>query len=79
MKRAGRNRPYSAIGIGRVPCARCGDPSKFQWQCCANDNRWMGVCAVCDIALNALVILDFFRLPGGADLMSRYEKKCLES
>lgn len=27
-----RHRPYSAIGIRRVPCLRCGRPSAHQWK-----------------------------------------------
>ena len=65
----GRKKPYTELGISRVPCARCGAKSTQQWQVCSNDNRWMGVCKECDIALNALVI-DFFGLP--KDLLKKY-------
>ena len=49
----GRKKPYTARGIVRLPCARCGTrPALFQWNCCANANRWMPLCADCDVDLN---------------------------
>jgi hypothetical protein len=70
----GRRKPYTAIGISRVPCARCGAPSTQQWQVCANGNRYLGCCDECDVALNRLV-LAFFRVPGRGALMRRYEAR----
>jgi hypothetical protein len=52
----GRRRPYTKRGILRVPCARCGEPSRFQWNVCADGNRYRGVCLACDVALNDLVL-----------------------
>lgn len=56
-----------------MPCARCGLPSRHQWSTCANGNRYLGVCARCDIALNRLA-LKFFRFPLAEreELMRRY-------
>jgi hypothetical protein len=71
---AGRRKPYTQIGIGRVPCSRCGQPSVHQWQVCANGNRWLGVCLDCDIELNR-VALEFMRVPSAAELLSAYEAK----
>lgn len=51
-----RRRPYTQIGIRRVPCFRCGKPSRFQWQVCADGNRFRGLCSGCDVALNDLVL-----------------------
>lgn len=67
----GRKRPYTEIGIRRIPCSRCGKPSAFQWQVCANGRSYVGVCAECDIALNALV-LEFMKIPGRRELMRNY-------
>ncbi len=67
----GRRKPYTARGISRVPCARCGKPSKHQWNVCANDGRYLGVCEECDVALNRLA-LDFFRIPNADELMDAY-------
>ena len=58
----GRIKPYTDIGIKRVPCLRCGAPSSRQWQICALGNRYYGVCNPCDIKLNR-VVLDFMNIP----------------
>lgn len=67
----GRRQPYTARGIGRVPCRRCGAPSFHQWQVCANGNRWLGVCVACDVALNR-VALEFMRVPNAEALLATY-------
>lgn len=67
----GRRKPYTALGIARVPCARCGKPSSQQWQVCANGNRWLGICWPCDVALNRLA-LEFMRVPNAETLMAAY-------
>lgn len=69
--RIGRKQPYTAIGIRRVPCSRCGSPSEHQWQVCAIDNRWLGVCVSCDVELNR-VALEFMRVPNAGDLVAAY-------
>ncbi len=51
-----RKKPYTEIGIKRVPCLRCGKPSSRQWQICSLGNRYAGVCTKCDIELNELVL-----------------------
>ncbi len=58
----GRTKPYTDIGIKRVPCLRCGAPSSQQWQICALGNRYYGVCNACDIKLNRKV-LEFMNIP----------------
>jgi hypothetical protein len=72
----GRKKPYSERGINRVPCARCGKPSQHQWNCCALDNRWLGVCTECDIKLNADT-LAFFRVPDAAGVLAAYVERML--
>lgn len=67
----GRRAPYTAIGIRRIPCARCGKPSTQQWNACAIGNRYLGVCTECDIELNALV-LRFFRIANWRCLVRDY-------
>ena len=52
----GRRKPYTEIGITRVPCTRCSNPSEHQWQVCANGNRYVGVCKRCDLELNRMVL-----------------------
>lgn len=67
-----RTQPYTEVGIKRIPCARCSKPSTQQWQVCAMDNRYMGVCQECDILLNALVI-KFMGLK--AEYIKKYKAK----
>lgn len=68
-----RSKPYTAIGIRRVPCCRCMNPSRFQWQICADGNQWRGVCLDCDIALNRTV-LEFMGFPDWREKAEAYEK-----
>lgn len=52
-----RTKPYTEIGIKRLPCFRCGNkPSRSQWQICADGNQYRPICRQCDIELNALVL-----------------------
>ena len=74
MKRVGRRKPYTAIGIRRLKCVRCGQRAEHQWDCCANGNRKVPVCLDCDVRLNA-VVLAFMRIPGHARLMRVYRRK----
>lgn len=67
----GRRVAYTARGISRIPCQRCGAPSVHQWNVCANDNRFVGICAECDIALNRLV-LRWMKFPNWRELLKRY-------
>jgi hypothetical protein len=40
------------------------------------DNLWHGLCSVCDIELNALV-LDFMRVPNAEELAAAYRAKVI--
>ena len=51
-----RRKPYTDIGIKRVPCWRCGEPSAQQWQVGSLNNEYKGLCDVCDIELNRVVL-----------------------
>lgn len=73
---SGRRKPYTQIGIGRVPCVRCGRPSTQQWQICANGNRYLGICTDCDIKLNALA-LRFMNVKNRRTLLRRYRAKLI--
>lgn len=68
----GRQKPYTQIGISRIPCTRCGKPSYHQWQVCANGRRFVGICLDCDIELNR-VVLKFMKIPNRNFLMKVYE------
>jgi hypothetical protein len=69
----GRRKKYTERGISRVPCCRCGEPSMYQWQCCANGNRWMGLCPSCDVDLNR-VTLEWMGHPHRDQLIEEYRK-----
>lgn len=58
-----RRKPYTKKGIKRVPCFRCGKPSTQQWQICSLKNEYKGLCTVCDIELNK-VVLEFMGFKG---------------
>jgi hypothetical protein len=68
-----RRTPYTRNGIRRVPCARCGAPSRYQWQACADRRHYRALCAACDIALNRLV-LAFVRDPEIDAKMKAYQE-----
>lgn len=51
-----RRKPYTAIGIRRKSCSRCGQPASTQWQICADGRIYRPLCAECDVALNELVM-----------------------
>lgn len=57
-----RRKPYTEIGIKRVPCFRCGESSVQQWQICSLNNEYKGLCFECDIKLNRIVLL-FMKIP----------------
>jgi len=58
----GRKEPYTEIGVRRLPCFRCGRPSRYQWQICSDGNIYRPICEACDVELNVLV-LNFMRFP----------------
>ena len=54
MRSPGRRKPYTQVGIRRVPCFRCGRPAYYQWQICADGNVYRPLCVRCDMAMNDL-------------------------
>lgn len=54
-----RRKPYTWTGIRRIPCYRCGKPSRTQWQVCSDGNVYRGLCIECDVELNRVVLLFF--------------------
>ncbi|MGR3292544.1 MAG: hypothetical protein ACUZ9M_00850 [Candidatus Scalindua sp.] len=74
-----RRKPYTKTGIRRVPCMRCGEPSGQQWQICALNNQWAGVCTECDIKLNRMV-LQFMKIPSKEVycLIDEYKSRAIE-
>ena len=69
--KVGRKKPYTNEEIAELPCVGCGQPAVHQWNCCANENRWMAICLNCDVALNE-IFLAFIRMPGRHKTLKRY-------
>ncbi|HEX2239269.1 MAG TPA: hypothetical protein VHJ19_13300 [Gammaproteobacteria bacterium] len=75
-RRHGRRKPYTDRGIRRLPCFRCGQPARYQWQICSDNNLWRPLCALCDVELNEMV-LHFMGHPHAERLNALYFKKVL--
>jgi transcription elongation factor Elf1 len=69
-----RMKPYTAIGIKRKKCVRCGHQASSQWQICAIGRQYVPICTACDIALNAQV-LDFMDWPNIVAVMKKYREE----
>ena len=67
----GRKEPYTANGIKRLPCVRCGKKASHQWQICADGRLYRPICVACDIALNEMV-LKFVGFVDVEEKMARY-------
>lgn len=74
-KRHGRSKPYTSQGIRRLPCCRCGSPSRFQWQMCADNRLFRPLCLECDVALNKL-ILTWLGDPEVEEKINNYRLHC---
>lgn len=70
-KTVGKKQPYTDDEIKHVKCCRCGGIPAAQWNCCANDGRWLPICAPCDVELNAY-LLNFFNIPEKKKLLNKY-------
>ena len=71
LKRHGRKKPYTEIGVRRLTCVRCERPAQFQWSACADGNLWRPLCMLCDVALNRMV-LHWMRDPEAQQKADRY-------
>lgn len=76
--RHGRRKPYTEIGIARLPCYRCGARAEYQWQACADNRLHRPLCARCDVELNSLV-LRWMGDPDAEAKVSRYAESRLPS
>lgn len=70
--RHGRKKPYTEVGVKRLPCARCGKPAHMQWRACA-DGLWRPICKKCDIMLNRIVLI-FMKDPDYVTKLEKYRK-----
>lgn len=68
-----RRKPYSAIGVRRLACIRCGGWGRFQWNVCA-DGSYRPLCLDCDIDLNRLVLV-WMGHPNAAAVANAYAAK----
>lgn len=64
----GRRKPYTAIGVRRLKCVRCGEPAVHQWQICSDGNLYRPICNECDAGLNELAMQYVFGRTREADL-----------
>jgi len=68
-----RKKPYTAIGIRRLKCFRCGKQAESQWQICADDRIYRPICRECDIALNEMV-LKWMGFPDWKEKIEKYKE-----
>ena len=78
MKRHGRKKPYTEIGVRRLPCSRCGQPASRQWNVCADGNLYRPLCVACDFKLNKMV-LKWMNDPDFKAKAKKYKYKLLKS
>jgi hypothetical protein len=69
----GRKEPYTVSEIKRKTCF-CGKRAIFQWQCCANGNRWVPLCREHDIQLNEIAMA-IMQIPGRRELLTKYRRQ----
>ena len=72
-----RREPYTAAGIRRIGCVRCGGQAMFQWNVCSDGNNYRPLCAGCDVALNRMV-LRWMRHPEAKKLGDAYAAQKLK-
>lgn len=73
-----RKTPYTARGIARVKCVKCGCQAKHQWRLCSTD-AWSAVCQKCDFEINAMVAEWAFGKKKAAPLLRRYKAQFLDA
>ena len=69
-----RTKPYTAIGIKRKKCIRCGKQAATQWQICSDGNQYRPLCTDCDIELNKTV-LEFMGFKNSEKMIENYKLK----
>jgi hypothetical protein len=71
----GRRKPYTAIGIARLACFRCGAAARTQWQICSDGNIYRPVCLPCDVELNRMVLVWAFGEERAAGMIEAYKER----
>lgn len=73
-----RFEPYTAVGIKRVPCVRCGQGAHASWNICADKvkgrTQFRALCVECDIGMNRIAMRYVFGDDREPDI-ERYEAK----
>lgn len=72
-----RTHAYTAFGLNRLRCRRCGGKATEQWMlrpCATGRKQWHPLCTECDVELNRIA-MDFVRLPDADELLAAYRKK----
>jgi DTW domain-containing protein YfiP len=72
-----RTKPYTAQGIKRKKCIRCGKQASYQWNICSLGKSYWPVCITCDILLNELV-LDWLKWTDRKEIIKKYKEKINE-
>jgi hypothetical protein len=72
-----RTKPYTAIGIGRCKCIRCGAKAAYQWQICADGLIFRPLCPACDLELNRMV-LEWANIPEWREKLAAYAERVRE-
>lgn len=70
-----RTKPYTARGISRCKCMKCGKPAVHQWSACAVNHKHMPICLDCDIELNRLALTFILGRKKAIPIVNRYERK----
>jgi len=67
-----RAKPYTAIGIRRLKCVKCGARAEHQWRICCT-GQWTPVCKDCDLEINRMVAEWTFGKAAAAPLIEKYK------
>ena len=71
-----RRKPYTTIGIKRLPCVRgCGRKGSASWKICADGPQYRALCAVCDVEMNELAMRFVFGNKREEDLKKYREER----
>jgi hypothetical protein len=72
-----RMKPYTAIGVRRLKCFRCGKRARYQWQIGSDGLVFRPICEECDVELNEMV-LKWMGFPDWQEKMAAYIEKVRE-
>lgn len=67
-----RTKPYTALGIRRLKCVKCGEQAEHQWRICST-GKWTPVCKGCDLEINRKVAEWAFGKSAARPLIAKYK------